>query len=78
MARSRAVPEQDEDVPILDPTAIQRNYRRERARRRARIQRRRETRYANLRFWVVLAGLLFLVVFLSLTVWHQVQQIFGL
>jgi hypothetical protein len=75
---ARSVPEQDEDIPILDPTAIQRNYRRERARRRARVERRRETQYAHLRFWVVLAGLVFLVVFLGLTVWHQVQQLFGL
>ena len=75
---ARSVPEQDEDIPVLDPTAIQRNYRRERARRRARVERRRETQYAHLRFWVVLAGLVFLVVFLGLTVWHQVQQLFGL
>jgi hypothetical protein len=75
---ARTVPEQDEDIPVLDPTVIQRNYRRERARRRARIERRRETQYAHLRFWVVLAGLVFLVVFLGLTVWHQVQQLFGL
>jgi hypothetical protein len=75
---ARSLPEQDEDVPVLDPTAIQRNYHRERARRRARIERKRETRYADLRFWGVLAGLIFLVVFLGLTVWHQVQQLFGL
>jgi len=75
---ARSLPEQDEDVPVLDPSAIQRNYHRERARRRARIERKRETRYADLRFWGVLAGLIFLVVFLGLTVWHQVQQLFGL
>jgi hypothetical protein len=75
---ARSLPEQDEDVPVLDPSAIQRNYHRERARRRARIERKRETRYADLRFWGVLAGLIFLVAFLGLTVWHQVQQLFGL
>jgi hypothetical protein len=75
---AQSAPEQEDDVPVLDPTAIQRNYRRERARRRARMERQRETRYAHLRFWVVLAALVFLVVFLGLTVWDQVQQVFGL
>ncbi len=77
MART-AHSEQDEDVPVLDPSAIQRNYRRERARRRARVERRRETQHAHVRFWVVLAGLVFLVVFLALTIWQQIQQLFGL
>jgi hypothetical protein len=75
---ARSVQDADEDIPVLDSSAVQRNYRRERARRRARIERRRETQYAHLRYWVVLAGLVFLVVFLALTVWHQVQQLFGL
>ena len=72
------MPEQDEDAPIVDPTAIQRNYRRARARRRAKVEHRRETHLAHVRFWVVLGGLVFLIVFLGLTVWHQVQQLFGL
>ena len=75
---ARPAPKQDDDVPVLDPTAIQRNYRRERARRRARVEHRRETRHAHLRFWVVLGGLTFAVVFLGLTIWHQVEQLFGL
>lgn len=70
--------EQDEDAPVLDPTAVQRNYRRERAKRRARVERRRETRHAHVRFWVVLAVLVFAVVFLGLTIWDQMQQLFGL
>jgi hypothetical protein len=72
------MPRKDEDAPIVDPTAIQRNYRRERARRRAKVEHQRETRHAHVRFWIVLAGLVFLIVFLGLTVWHQVQQLFGL
>ena len=71
------LPEQ-EDAPIVDPTAIRRNYRRARARRRAKVERRRETRLAHVRFWVVLGGLVFLIVFLGLTVWDKVQQLFGL
>ncbi len=75
---ARTLPEQEEDVPIVDPTAIQRNYRRERARRRAKVEHRRQTRHAHVRFWVVLGGLVFLIVFLGLTVWDKVQQLFGL
>jgi hypothetical protein len=75
---AHSAPEQKEDVPTFDPSAIQRNYRRERARRRARVERRRATQYAHLRFWAVVLGLAFLVAILGLTVWRQVQDIFGL
>ena len=67
----------DEDAPSLDPAAIERAYQRERARRRARIEKKRAGRRSNVRFWVVLAALSFLTVFLALTVWHEVQTVFG-
>jgi hypothetical protein len=67
----------DEDQPSLDPAAIDRAYRRERARRRARIERKTEARRSNLRFWVVLTALTFLTVFVALTAWHEVQRVFG-
>jgi len=65
------------DTPSLDPAAIERAYLRERARRRARLQRHNESRSSNARFWVVLAVLLALTVFLALTAWHDVQTTFG-
>jgi hypothetical protein len=68
----------DEDAPSLDPAAIERAYLRERARRRARIERRTAVRSSNARFWVVLAVLLFLTVLIALTAWHEVQTTFGL
>ena len=74
---ARRRPALDEDAPSLDPAAIERAYRRERARRRARVERRSAARRSNVRFWVVLVALTFLTVFLGLTVWHEVQQIFG-
>jgi hypothetical protein len=67
-----------DDVPSLDPGAIERAYRRERARRSVRIDRRSEARSSSARFWVVLAVLMFLTVALALVAWHQVQTVFGL
>jgi hypothetical protein len=68
----------DDDAPPLDPTAVERAYRRERARRRARHHRANAARSSNARFWVVLAVLTFLTVFFSLTAWHEIQTTFGI
>ena len=67
----------EEQTPSLDPAAIERAYLRERARRRARLERRNESRSSTARFWVVLAVLFALTVFLALTAWHEVQITFG-
>jgi fatty acid desaturase len=66
------------DAPSFDRTAVERAYRLQRARRRARVARTRENRRAGLRFFLVLAGLVALSVYLSLTVWHEVERLFGL
>ncbi len=68
----------DNDAPSLDPAAVEHAYRRERARRRARSARANAARSSNARFWVVLAVLTFLTVFLSLTAWHEIQTTFGI
>jgi hypothetical protein len=75
---ARQRPVVDDDVPSLDPAAIERAYRRERARRRARVERRTAVRSSNARFWVVLAVLSFLTVCIALVAWHEVQTVFGL
>jgi hypothetical protein len=67
----------EETVPV-DPHAIDRAYHLHRARRRARIERRVESRRANLRFYVVLGVLLIAVAVIGATIWHQIQQLFGL
>jgi hypothetical protein len=67
----------DEDVP-LDPTAIERAYRRERARRRARARHEQETSLARVRFWAVMIVLLAGAIALLVLVWHEVEQLFGL
>ena len=65
-------------MPPVDPVAIHRNYRMERARRRVRDERRRESRRANRRFRVVMVGLLVACVVLAVSVWQEIQRLFGL
>jgi hypothetical protein len=69
---------QAEDPPEVDPQAVDRAYRYYRDRRRAKVRRSREQKRANLRFWFVLLLLIGLAVYLSLLVWSQVEQLFGL
>jgi uncharacterized integral membrane protein len=71
-------PALDEEAPSLDPAAIERAYLRERARRRARIERREYARSSNARFWVVLAVLFVLTVVIALFAFHQIQTTFGI
>ena len=73
-ARRVAAPEE----PPVDPEAIDRAYHYHRARRNAQRRRKRETSRARLRFIVTLALLVGLAVFLMLTIWHEVQKVFGL
>jgi hypothetical protein len=67
----------EDDPPSLDPLAIERNYRRERARRRARIERQRTARRSDVRFWITLFVLAFLAAFVILTAWREIQNLFG-
>jgi hypothetical protein len=74
-----ALPERQQVEPeLLDPTTIQRNYRRERIRRRAREDRQRERALARLRFWLVLTAVLATSIGLAIVIWHQIQHLFGL
>ena len=68
----------DSAASPVDPEAVARAYRAQRARRRAREQRQRERRLANLRFWLVVVSLLALSVYLALTIWSEVETLFGL
>ena len=64
--------------PPVDPSAIERAYRLERAKRRARLERQRARRRAGIRFFVSLVLLLALSVALVVVVWRQVGELFGL
>jgi hypothetical protein len=66
------------DEPPVDPEAIDRAYRLHRARRRARIERSRERSRARIRFFVVVFLLVTAAIALLLTLWHEVQSVFGL
>jgi cell division septal protein FtsQ len=67
-----------QEAPPLDPDAVARAYRLERAKRRARNARERARRRATLRFLAVLLVLLALAVVLGATAWQQIQRLFGL
>ena len=74
-----ALPErQHVEEELLDPTAIQRNYRRQRIKRRAREDRARERTLARLRFWLALTALVGFSIGLAIVIWNQIQQQFGL
>jgi hypothetical protein len=66
------------DEPPVDPQAVDRAYRLHRARRRMRVERSRERARARLRFLAVVFLLVAAAVVLLLTLWHEVQSVFGL
>ena len=66
------------DAPSLDPEAIRRSYQHHRARREARKERVRRSRWAGARFWVVLLLLVAACVLLAMTTWHEIGRLFGL
>jgi hypothetical protein len=66
------------DDPPVDPEAIDRAYRLHRARRRIRVERSRERARARLRFLAVVVLLVGAALVLLLTLWHEVQSVFGL
>jgi hypothetical protein len=66
------------EAPPIDPTAIDRAYRAHRAKRRARVERRRQHKHAGRRFWIALLLLVVASAALLVTTWHEIQQLFGL
>lgn len=74
-----ALPErQHVEEELLDPTAIQQNYRRQRIKRRVREDRARERNLARLRFWLAVTAVLATSIVLAVVIWNQIQQLFGL
>jgi len=78
MAQPARRPEVVDEALQLDPVAVQRAYQLHRARRRAHQNHRQETKRANLRFWLVLFGLVAVSIYLSIVIWHQIERTFGL
>ena len=75
MALPERQPAEDE---LVDPTAVHRNYRRQRIRRRVREERARERTLARLRFWLALTALVGFCIGLAIVIWNQIEQQFGL
>ena len=62
----------------MDHEAVRDTVRFHRARRKARIEHRKRTRRAGVRFWVVLVLLVVVSIVLSVTIWNEIQDLFGL
>jgi hypothetical protein len=80
---SGAIPAQvphraSDDEPSLDRLAGPRAVARARARRRARVEHQQELRRARIRFFALLGALVFLALFISLSIWEKIQAVFGL
>ena len=63
---------------VAGPFEGQRAVARARARRRAREEHQLELRRARIRFAALLGGLVFLALFISLSIWEKIQAVFGL
>jgi hypothetical protein len=74
-----ALPERERvEEELLDPTAIQRNYRRQRIKRRHREDRAREKNLARFRFWLALTAVVATSIGLAIVIWNQIETLFGL
>lgn len=67
-----------QDAPPIDPEAVRREYRRQRALRKAKHERARRMRRAGARFWIVLLLLVGGAVLVAVTTWRQIGELFGL
>jgi urease accessory protein UreF len=67
-----------EEAPSVDPVAVERAYRLHRARRLARLERRRATKRAGVRFWLVLLLLVGASGALVLFVAQEIERLFGI
>lgn len=66
------------EEPPLDPEAVERAYRRHRAQRAAKARRHRERRWANVRFWFLLAIAVAVALVLAARTLGEMQRVFGL
>jgi hypothetical protein len=67
-----------DEAPHYDPRSIERTLVEQRARREARVARKRAVGHARIRFFVVILALLGGATALGFLVWQQVQNLFGL
>jgi hypothetical protein len=78
MRQRMSRPEKPDDPPVLDPRVVAQNYRMARLRRRQRLEQTMRSRHAGVRFWAFIALLLALSAYVGITVWNQIERLFGL
>jgi hypothetical protein len=76
--RAQRQPVEEPTPPVEDPVAVHQAFRQHRRKRLARLEHRRELRQASRRYWLLVAALFMLAVFLSVTIWEQIQSMFGI
>ena len=62
----------------IDPDAVRSSYRLHKARRKARQEHRRRSRRAGVRFWLTFLFLLVGVLVLVVTLYREIQDLFGI
>ena len=78
MGEPSRIPNELDEPPLHDPHTAVRTYRYHRARRAARIERRRARRWARVRFWFMFGILLLAAAVIIVLILQQVQNIFGI
>jgi len=76
--RPRPEIEREPEAPPIDPYAVDRAYHMHRAKRHARVEHRRATRMARFRFWAFLGLLVLACLVVAVTVWGEIQKLFGI
>jgi hypothetical protein len=70
-------PARDDEL-FLDSRAGPRAVARARARRRARLEHQQELKRARIRFLALVGALVFLALFIGLSIWETIRALFGL
>ncbi|HST26490.1 MAG TPA: hypothetical protein VLJ76_10890 [Gaiellaceae bacterium] len=78
MGEPAPIPTDLDEPPLHDPHSIARSLQYHRARRAARVHRRRERRWARMRFWFMLGCLVLAAGVIAVLILQQVQNIFGI
>jgi hypothetical protein len=78
MTATESAPQDVESAPSVDPVAVERAYRLHRARRLARLERRRATKRAGVRFWLALLLLVGASLALVAFVAQEIERLFGI
>ena len=77
-AISTPAPKEAHEDPPIDPLAVERRFALARAKRRARVEHQIELKRARIRFLALILGLIFVALFLALSIWEKIEDLFGL